>query len=224
MSFEIVLIAYAVVLAAAAIAVVARMIIGPTILDRAISTDSLVTLVVMGMALYAAQSDAVWAGPAMLGLTGLAFIGTVTFARFVAREEHLQHRGAASRGPSTATGVHEAIHLRGSPSGTGGPDNRFAADGPSPRTTEGEVPGTTEDAAASADVGPGDRARADAAQVIGAEQDTVEDPAHPGEPLEGEEPRPLHEEDSETGFGAQEGSRGFEDEGDVGPDGTEGTR
>src|SRR5699024_5269823 len=85
--FETVLVVFAALLAAAALAVVYRMIVGPTILDRALATDSLVTLVVMGMALYAAQSRAAWAGPAMLGLTGLAFIGTVTFARFVARED-----------------------------------------------------------------------------------------------------------------------------------------
>src|SRR5699024_2476118 len=66
--------------------VVYRMIVGPTILDRAVSTDSLLVLVVLGMALYTAHAKANWAGPAMLSMTGLAFIGTVTFARFVARE------------------------------------------------------------------------------------------------------------------------------------------
>lgn len=109
-SFEIVLVVFAVVLAGAALAVVYRMIVGPTILDRALASDSLVTLVVMGMALYAAQSRAMWAGPAMLGLTGLAFIGTVTFARFVAREEPGQ--GIRRRGvePAADTAPHEAIH------------------------------------------------------------------------------------------------------------------
>ncbi|MGO1422061.1 MAG: monovalent cation/H+ antiporter complex subunit F, partial [Brachybacterium sp.] len=105
-SFEIVLVVFAVVLAGAALAVVYRMIVGPTILDRALASDSLVTLVVMGMALYAAQSRAMWAGPAMLGMTGLAFIGTVTFARFVAREEPGQ--GIRRRGvePAADTAPH----------------------------------------------------------------------------------------------------------------------
>src|SRR5699024_8123439 len=109
--FETVLVVFAAVLAAAALAVVYRMIVGPTILDRALATDSLVTLVVMGMALYAAQSRAAWAGPAMLGLTGLAFIGTVTFARFVARED--PGRGFLGRRGEelpTDTAPHEAIH------------------------------------------------------------------------------------------------------------------
>jgi multicomponent Na+:H+ antiporter subunit F len=150
--FEILLLVYAGVLAAAALAVVYRMIVGPTILDRAISSDSLVTLVVMGMALYAAQSRAAWAGPAMLALTGLAFIGTVTFARFVAREDPRQgRRRHHPHEPSTDTGPHEAIH----PDPTGAaadevPENRFEA---SPEND----PWDTQD-------------------------DLVDDPEHPGEP------------------------------------------
>lgn len=110
-AFEIVLVIYAAVLAVAALGVVYRMVVGPTILDRAISSDALVTLVMMGMALYVAESRAAWAGPAMLSLTGLAFIGTVTFARFVAREDPLQTRLSPHPiEPSTDTGPHEAIH------------------------------------------------------------------------------------------------------------------
>lgn len=128
-TFELVLAVFAVVLAAAALAVVYRMIVGPTILDRALASDSLVTLVVMGMALYAAQTRTAWAGPAMLGLTGLAFIGTVTFARFVAREDPrqgIQSRYAAE--PVTETGQHEAIHPDPTtgPTPDDGPDNRLA--------------------------------------------------------------------------------------------------
>lgn len=107
--FEIALIVCSGVLALSAIGVVLRMIIGPTILDRALATDSLVTLVVMGMALYVASSGASWAGGAMLGLTGMAFIGTVTFARFVAREDAPNPDRPLSR-QRTETGVHVAIH------------------------------------------------------------------------------------------------------------------
>ncbi|WP_157975565.1 monovalent cation/H+ antiporter complex subunit F [Brachybacterium sp. YJGR34] len=110
-AFELVLLIYGGVLALAAVAVVYRMIVGPTILDRALSSDALVTLVVMGMALYSAHAGAAWAGPAMLGLTGLAFIGTVTFARFVGREDPRRGIGAPHpREPQTDTGPHEAIH------------------------------------------------------------------------------------------------------------------
>lgn len=109
--FDMVLAVCGGVLTLSALAVVYRMVVGPTILDRAISSDSLVTVVVLGMALYTARAEAPWAGPAMLGLTGLAFVGTVTFARFVAREEPRQgYRPAALREPSTDTGPHDAIH------------------------------------------------------------------------------------------------------------------
>ncbi|MCT1908470.1 monovalent cation/H+ antiporter complex subunit F [Brachybacterium paraconglomeratum] len=111
-AFDVVLAVYAVILALAGLAIVYRMIVGPTILDRAISSDSLVTLVVMGLALHVAHSGAAWAGPAMLSLTGLAFIGTVTFARFVAREDPMQgRRRPHPQEPDADTGPHEAIHL-----------------------------------------------------------------------------------------------------------------
>lgn len=111
-AFDVVLVVYATILALASLAIVYRMIVGPTILDRAISSDSLVTLVVMGLALHVAHSGAAWAGPAMLSLTGLAFVGTVTFARFVAREDPMQgRRRPHPEEPDADTGPHEAIHL-----------------------------------------------------------------------------------------------------------------
>ena len=111
-AFDVVLVVYATILALAGLAIVYRMIVGPTILDRAISSDSLVTLVVMGLALHVAHSGAAWAGPAMLSLTGLAFVGTVTFARFVAREDPMQgRRRPHPQEPDADTGPHEAIHL-----------------------------------------------------------------------------------------------------------------
>ncbi|GLI30333.1 MULTISPECIES: monovalent cation/H+ antiporter complex subunit F [Brachybacterium] len=111
-AFDVVLVIYAVILTLAGLAIVYRMIVGPTILDRAISSDSLVTLVVMGLALHVAHSGAAWAGPAMLSLTGLAFVGTVTFARFVAREDPMQgRRRPHPEEPDADTGPHEAIHL-----------------------------------------------------------------------------------------------------------------
>jgi multicomponent Na+:H+ antiporter subunit F len=138
-TFEILLVIYAAILAAAALGVVYRMVVGPTILDRALSGDALVTLVVMGMALYAAHSRATWAGPALLGLTGLAFIGTVTFARFVAREDPMQGRRTRhSREPRTDTGPHEAIHP--DPSSSEAWDQ---APGGASDSTPGSTPGNT---------------------------------------------------------------------------------
>src|SRR5690625_5063610 len=110
--FETVLIIYGVILSLTTLTVVYRMIVGPTILDRAVSTDSLLVLVVLGMALYTALAKANWAGPAMLSMTGLAFIGTVTFARFVAREVRPPgYRPSRDGEPGTGTGPLDAIHF-----------------------------------------------------------------------------------------------------------------
>ena len=195
-TFEILLVIYAAILAAAALGVVYRMVVGPTILDRALSGDALVTLVVMGMALYAAHSRATWAGPALLGLTGLAFIGTVTFARFVAREDPLQGRRARHpREPHTDTGPHEAVHLDPF-SSEAWDETRGESPEPGNTLPEGEFP-----------------------DPLTAE-DPLEDALQPVEPLDylgppGERheetgrPEPFEDGD-ERGFGAQPGSRGFE--------------
>lgn len=152
--FDLLLVIYGAVLALAALGVVFRMVVGPTILDRAISSDSLVTLVLMGMALYVADSQAAWAGPAMLSLTGMAFIGTVTFARFVAREETLQTRLTPHPSePSTSTGPHEAIHL-----------DPIDGDSWEEEPHHGSVGAEDDD--------------------LYEDQDPLSDPDHPGEPLE----------------------------------------
>ena len=103
------------------------MIVGPTILDRAVSTDVLVVMVVMAMALHTAHTRVEWAGPAMLSLTGLAFISTVTFARFVAREAapNGRERFQDSEEPETTTGPLEAVHLHRA---DGGPDDTLRRD------------------------------------------------------------------------------------------------
>lgn len=78
---------YGIILMLAAIPTVYRMIVGPTVLDRAVASDMAIVLTVIAMALYTAQTRSTWAFIAMLSLTGLAFLGTVGVARFVAREE-----------------------------------------------------------------------------------------------------------------------------------------
>ena len=131
--FETVLIIYGVILSLTTLTVVYRMIVGPTILDRAVSTDSLLVLVVLGMALYSAHAQENWAGPAMLSMTGLAFIGTVTFARFVAREVRGQgQRRSRDDEPGTGTGPFDAIHFD---NGNGSEDERWPANVVGPTTT-----------------------------------------------------------------------------------------
>lgn len=194
-TFEIVLMVFAAILAAASLAVVYRMIVGPTILDRALASDSLVTLVVMGMALYVAQSGATWAGPAMLGLTGLAFIGTVTFARFVAREDPRQGTlGSHPAEPVTDTSGHEAIHPDpvAAPAAGDEPDNAF---GPLP-----------EDAGRDPALDPSLHPE------LGAD-DPPEDPDHPGEPLSDEKRVAQAQARAEGAAGSRDGADGLESDG-----------
>jgi len=219
-AFEILLLVYAGVLALAALAVVYRMIVGPTILDRAIASDSLVTLVVMGMALYTAQSRASWAGPVMLALTGLAFIGTVTFARFVAREDPRQgRRRPHPEEPSTDTGPHEAIHFETAESADEVPGNHFAE---SPEADTWGLEDPVEDPRHPGEPAAGERPSADgnaagdgAPMADGATGDhgAAADGTITGDGTDGLDSADPDHEDFGAGFGAGGGHRGFEDGG-----------
>lgn len=230
-TFEILLVIFAAILAAAALGVVYRMVVGPTILDRAISSDSLVTLVVMGMALYAAHSEAAWAGPSMLALTGLAFIGTVTFARFVPRENPMQgRRPHHADEPHTDTGPHEAVHLDPfsseawdpTPNESPGPDNTLLSDEfQDPLTLEAPLEDPLSPGEPLEESGRPDRqGQQGQADQPGQQSQPgqVDQPGQPGQqsqPSDQREdshpPEPFDDGD-EQGFGAQPGSRGFEDE------------
>lgn len=87
-SLDIALLVIACVLGVTAIPTVHRMIVGPSILDRAVASDMLVVLVVAAMALYTAATGTSYAVAPMLGLTALSFVGTLSVARFVSREKH----------------------------------------------------------------------------------------------------------------------------------------
>lgn len=108
MTFENGLLIVAVILAIAAVPVVYRIIVGPTILDRAVASDMLVVITVMSFGLYAAHNRTTYAGTAMLSLTALAFLATVAVARFVSRED--PGAGGASRPSRQGTEGHEAVH------------------------------------------------------------------------------------------------------------------
>ena len=192
-AFDVVLVVYAVILALAGLAIVYRMIVGPTILDRAISSDSLVTLVVMGLALHVAHSGAAWAGPAMLSLTGLAFVGTVTFARFVAREDPMQgRRRPHPEEPDADTGPHEAIHLE---TDSASEDDFGGEDGFGDEDGSGREAGTVAEDGALV---PDD----EHARVLGAAapSEEVDDGSEEGFGLDG------------TADGSDAGDRGFEDD------------
>lgn len=79
--------AIAVVLGGCALAIVWRIITGPTIIDRVLASDVLVVLLACAMAVQSARTGSTTLLPAMLVLVLVGFIGTVAIARFVAREQ-----------------------------------------------------------------------------------------------------------------------------------------
>lgn len=89
MTIGTVVIVAAIILGIAVIPVVYRMIVGPTILDRAVGLDSLLVFVVMALGLYTAVTKTNFALIPALALTGTGFIGTLALARFVSRESAL---------------------------------------------------------------------------------------------------------------------------------------
>lgn len=70
------------ILGIAAVLVVLRMTLGPTMLDRAISFDVLASVLLAGIALDVAADRDADAVPILLVLTLLGFVGSVSIARF----------------------------------------------------------------------------------------------------------------------------------------------
>jgi len=72
-----------VLLAASGLALVGRMTVGPTVLDRAVSFDVLVSLSIIALALEAGINQHTDTLPVLLVLTLLGFVGSVSIARFI---------------------------------------------------------------------------------------------------------------------------------------------
>lgn len=102
MTFQTGLLIAAAILALAAVPVVHRIIVGPTILDRAVASDMLTVLLVLAVGVHTAGTRSAYGVPTMLALTALAFIATVAVARFVAREDRRPGQGAARHEPIEA--------------------------------------------------------------------------------------------------------------------------
>lgn len=62
-----------------------RLAIGPTVADRVVALDGILTVSVMAIATYGAlQGTAIYAAVAVV-VALVAFVGTATFARFIER-------------------------------------------------------------------------------------------------------------------------------------------
>ncbi|NKY99002.1 monovalent cation/H+ antiporter complex subunit F [Nocardiopsis alborubida] len=90
-----------VMLGLAALLSVTRMLIGPGILDRAISVDVLLASALVGVGAYAAFTRDPTVLPTLLVLSLLGFVGSVSIAKFVARRAHEDQEHIA-----TPTGAH----------------------------------------------------------------------------------------------------------------------
>lgn len=73
-------------LAVSALLALIRVTIGPSVLDRVVATDVLVSIVVCALGAYAALTDASTTLPLLISLSLIGFLGSVAVARFVARD------------------------------------------------------------------------------------------------------------------------------------------
>jgi multicomponent Na+:H+ antiporter subunit F len=80
----------AVLLGVAALLGTARLLIGPSILDRALSVDVLLASALTGLGAYAAFNRDPTILPTLLVLSLLGFVSSISISKFVARrpEEH----------------------------------------------------------------------------------------------------------------------------------------
>ena len=65
----------------------ARLVIGPTILDRSLSVDVLLASAIAGIGAYAAFHRDPTVLPILLTMSVLGFVGSVSISRFVARRQ-----------------------------------------------------------------------------------------------------------------------------------------
>ena len=82
----------AAVFGAATILAIVRMVIGPSILDRAVASDVLLTEVLCVMGAEAVIDHRADTLPIMLAIAATGVLGTVAVARFVARRDRARER------------------------------------------------------------------------------------------------------------------------------------
>ncbi|WP_334140998.1 monovalent cation/H+ antiporter complex subunit F [Rhabdothermincola sp.] len=77
-------ISFGLLVLAASLAVV-RLVRGPSLADRIVATDLLITILVLGLAVEAARTNSGAFLSVMLVVAVLGFLGTTTVARFIER-------------------------------------------------------------------------------------------------------------------------------------------
>ena len=94
----------AVVLAVAGMLTLARMTMGPTMLDRAISFDVLLSITICVIAVDAAARRTAENLPAMLVATLLGFVGSVSVARFSPGSDDVEAEDSGDAGDAGGPG------------------------------------------------------------------------------------------------------------------------
>ena len=84
---EFLLIAIFVVFAIAAVLTVCKIVVGPSILDRAVASDVLMTLVMCAIGAEMAINGHTRSLPLLLIIAAVGVFGSISIARFVARRE-----------------------------------------------------------------------------------------------------------------------------------------
>lgn len=79
-------------LGVAVVLAVVRLVLGPSLLDRALATDVLVSALVFGAGTYLAVTRQTPVEPVVLVLAMVGFVGSVTIARFAARKDSEEDR------------------------------------------------------------------------------------------------------------------------------------
>jgi multicomponent Na+:H+ antiporter subunit F len=74
------------VLAVSALLTLLRVIMGPSVLDRVVATDTLVSIVVCSLGAHIALNPGSTTLPLLISLSLVGFMGSVAVARFVARD------------------------------------------------------------------------------------------------------------------------------------------
>lgn len=78
-------------LAVAAALVLVRMTLGPTMLNRVVAMDVFIAIVVCGLAVEAALNQHSTTLPILVVLSLVGFVGSVSVARFAARDKKDEH-------------------------------------------------------------------------------------------------------------------------------------
>ena len=82
----------AVMLVAAAVLLLRRVEAGPSVLDRVVGVDVIVSTILAGLVLYSAWTGRIDFVPVMVVLSLVGFVGAVSLARFVAAESEEEAR------------------------------------------------------------------------------------------------------------------------------------